>query len=152
MNELNIIEVEKIFKQINDISETKEALRRLQMEYNVLITPVLNDISLIPAIYEWYKEISIDTDINNRDSRTVFMQCFIFIVVLFYSPQSLVGGKLLIGIREKLAILLQYNSPTSISNVIPNLMFFYNNYQSYRDRINTAFEYISDKLKSHKKL
>lgn len=149
MQNLNITTVGPILTHISHISETRDAIKKLQLEYNALITPKLTNTLLLPQIFEWYKEISVDYNKSDRDSKTMFMQCFVFIATLFYSPQSLAGGHLSLGLREKLSMLLKYKSPTSISNVIPNLMFYYKSYQSYRDRINTAFDYISNKLKSN---
>lgn len=143
------IKLEDVFEQINCISSTKQEIRNLQSKYNMLITPALSDVSLLPQIFEWYKETSPDTGLKDRDSKSMFMQCFVFIVTMLYSPQSLAGGKLLLGLREKLSILLHYKSPTSISNVIPNLMFLYRSYQSYRDRVNHSFSAILAKLSSN---
>jgi hypothetical protein len=149
MDTLNLAAVEPIFNQIDNIAQTREAIKKLQMEYNALIIPKVNNTALLPQIFEWYKEVSVDVDKRDRDSKTMFTQCFVFVVALLYSPQSLAGAKLSLGIREKLTILLKYKSPTSISNFIPNLMFLYKNYHSYRDRVNTAFEHISKKLISN---
>ena len=143
------IKLEDVFEQVNSISSTKQEIRSLQNKYNLLITPALSDASLIPQIFEWYKETSPDAGLTDRDSKSLFMQCFVFVIALLYSPQSLAGGKLSLGLREKLSILLHYKSPTSISNVIPNLMFLYRSYQSYRDRVNSSFSTILSRLSSN---
>lgn len=148
MNELNTQAVDKIFNQINGIITTKEALKKLQGEYNTLTLPLLHNTALLPNILHWYEETAPEMDTTSRDAKALHSQCFIFIVTMLYSPSTLAGGKLSLGLRSQLSQMLHFKSPTSISNIIPNLMFLYNNYKSYKQRIDTAFDYILNKLKS----
>lgn len=148
MNELNTQAVDKIFNQINGIITTKEALKKLQGEYNTLTLPLLHNTALLPNILQWYEETAPELDTNSRDAKALHSQCFIFIATMLYSPSTLAGGKLSLGLRSQLSQMLHFKSPTSISNIIPNLMFLYNNYKSYKQRIDTAFDYILNKLKS----
>lgn len=148
MNELNLQTVDKIFNQINGIITTKEELRRLQGEYHSLTQPMLHNAEHLPQILQWYEEVSSDAGLNSRDAKAMYSQCFIFIVTMLYSPSTLAGGKLSLGLRSKLSQMLNFKSPTSISNIIPNLMFLYKSYKSFKNRVDTAFDYIFNKLKS----
>lgn len=147
MKEKNIT-ANDVFTQINGIMSTRAEMRALQAKYNTLSLPLLNNVNHLPLILKWYNDVSPDYGKSNRDAKTMYAQCFIFVVTMLYSPSTLAGGKLSFGIRTQLSQILQYKSPTSISNVIPNLMFLYRNYKNYRERVDTAFEHIYKKLKS----
>ncbi len=147
MEEKNITP-DDVFSQINDILSIKQEMKVLQGKYNTLSLPLLNNTTHLPQILEWYNDVSPDYGKSNRDAKTMYAQCFIFVVVMLYTPCTLAGGKLPFGIRTQLSNILQYKSPTSISNIVPNLIFLYRNYRCLRERVDTAFEYICGKLKS----
>lgn len=142
------IHPQDIFDKIDRISAIKSELKKLQMEYLHYITPTLSDTELLPVIFDWYKELSPDAGQSNREAKAAFSQGFILIVTLLYSPTSLTGGKLPYGLRSQLSHIFQYKSPTSISNIVPNLLFLYKTYASFREKVDTIFEQIIKRLQS----
>ena len=116
--------MENITELIRNVRAKRDQIASLQSELNISLYPTLVDISLMNTIYEWYKEIYPCEKKNTRDANTMFNLCFIFIVLLLYSPQVLIGSKIKFGIRNKIADILQY-SPCTISGYLKKVEFFY---------------------------
>ena len=57
------------------------------------------------------------------------------------------GGKIAKGIRDILADILGFKSPTGISNLYVNVTFNYNNYKDYRADIDYLYTEIVNRLK-----
>lgn len=135
-----------LLEQVDRIASIKNEFKKLQMEYHHYITPTISDTSLLPVLFEWYKDFSPDSGKTSRDGKAAFSQCFIFIITLLYSPSTLTGGKLPFGLRSQLSQIFQYKSPTSISNIIPNLMFLYRTYSDFKSKVETIFNQMIIKL------
>lgn len=139
--------MENITELIRDVRAKREQIASLQSELNISLSPVLTDISLISTLYDWYKEVYPDEKKNTRDTNTRFNLCFIFVVLLLYSPQVLIGSKIKFGIRNKIAEILQY-SPCTISGYLQKVEFFYERYKDYKETIDHCYESLYRRLES----
>lgn len=142
------IQLQDLFGNLTKASAIKSELKKLQMEHLHYIAPTLSDTGLIPTVFEWYKDFSPDAGKTDREAKAAFTQGFILIITLLYSPGALIGGKLPFGLRTQLSHIFQYKSPTSISNIVPNLMFLYKTYASFREKVDTIFKQIVQKLQN----
>lgn len=137
--------MESITALIISVKSKRNQIKLLQDQLNISLKPVLYDISLISTIYTWYKDIypmNIDT---TRESGTRFNLCFIFIILLLYSPQILMGSKIKFGIRDEIARILGY-APCTISDYLKKVEFFYERYKDYKDTIDFCYAELYNKL------
>lgn len=123
-------------KQLNEIHQEQETLAKREKE---LSTPKLTDLELIPTIFKWFCELLKENKSKKKDYQTEKYQKFIFIILFLYTPNTLAGGKIRRGVRDKLAEVLGYKSPTAISNFSSSIMFVYKTYDEYQADINRVY-------------
>ena len=137
--------MENITELIREVRTKRDQIVSLQSELNISLRPIITDVTLMSDIYKWYKEIYPIEYANSRDATTRFNLCFIFISLLLYSPQVLIGSKIKFGIRNELANILGY-SPCTISGYLQKVEFFYEKYKDYKDTIDFCYDIILSKL------
>ena len=120
---------------IKKIREDKKKLTQLEKE---VIDPVLTEIELIPEIYNMFCEIHDKKDVKS----SLKQKEFIFLILLFFSPESLLVYKTKKGIRNKIAIVLHLKEPVQVSKRIPEVLFQYEKYQDFRDDVNLSYHCI----------
>lgn len=114
-----------MFSEIAEIKSIREQKSRLSERERELTKPTLTDLDMIGTLYEWFKEILESRDCPGRVESVTQRKKFIFIVLFLYSPGALAEGKMLAGLREKLAKLFDV-SPVVISNNCRDVVFLYN--------------------------
>lgn len=137
----------KEFSAVSELKSIREQKSRLSERERELIKPILKDLSLIPVIFGWYCELKGNCGLPERRAGAIFRRKFIFIILFLYSPSTLAGGKIAKGIRDILADILEFNSPTGISNLCVDVTFYYNNYKEYRADIEYLYTEILNRLK-----
>lgn len=120
----------------------KSELERKEAE---LATPMLNDLEHIPQIFEWFCELSGDSEDGGKLNTDRKMQ-FLIIIMFFYSPISLTGHRIPNGIRDILAELLGYKSKSAVSNHLKNLVPTYDNYKMFREEVDLLYASIRSRL------
>lgn len=138
----------KDFSIISEIKSIREQMSILSERERRLIKPILDDTSLIPAMFKWYCEMKGCCGTPEGREGTSFRQKFVFIILFLYSPIALVNGSIARGIRDVLAETLGFKSPTGISNLCTNMMFNYCNYKNYRTDIDGIYTDILNRLKA----
>lgn len=137
-----------MFSEIAEIKSIREQKSRLSEREKELTEPMLTDLNMIGQLYEWFKEILVSRNCPGRVDSVTQRKKFIFIVLYLYSPSTLAGGKIAVGLRDYLAITLGLKAPTGISNLCTNIMFLYDNYKNYRKDIEWIFTEITKRIKS----
>lgn len=132
-----ITELESVRRQKSHLSERERELSQ----------PLLASLNLIPTLFQWYCELQGHSGQPERRAGTRFRQKFVFIILFLYSPSALAGGKMTKGVRSILAEVLGFRSPTAISNLCANVMFYYHNYKDYREDVDSLFTQILARLK-----
>lgn len=135
------------FSIITELKSVREQKSRLSQREQELSEPLLTSLHLIPTIFRWYCELQGHSGLPERRASTRFRQKFIFILLFLYSPAALAGGKMTKGVRNVLAEVLGFRSPTAISNLCVNVMFYYHNYKDYREDVDYLFTEILTRLK-----
>ena len=130
---------------IQDVRNKQNQIRTLKRELNISLEPKLKDTDIIDVIFEWYKDIYPIDNNQGRNFNTHYILCFMFIIILFYSPRVLIGARMRLGIRSKMAQLLNY-TPCTISGYLQKVGFFYDKYKDYRDTINFCYSEIYKRL------
>ncbi len=133
-----------IISELKSIREQKSNLSEREQE---LARPMLTELDLIPTLFRWYCELKGHCGMPQRRAGTRFRQKFIFIILFLYSPGTLAGGKIAKGVRDVLTQVLGFRSPTAVSNLCADVMFYYTNYKDYREEIDYLYTGIISRLK-----
>lgn len=139
----------KEFSSIMELKAIREQKSRLSERERELSSALLQDTSLIPEIYSWFKDIVAETDHSQNPDGVMQRKKFLFIVLFLYAPSSLAGGRLPNGIRAELANVFPDVSPCVISNNIADVSFIYQQYKNFRQDIEYIYRRVIEKLKAN---
>ena len=138
----------KEFSSIMELKSIREQKSRLSERENELTSPDLKDLSLIPQIYEWFKDIICERNCAPRVDSVIQRKKFLFIVLFLFSPSVLAGGRLPNGIRAALTEVFNDLSPCVISNNISDVLFIYQQYRDFRQDIEYLYTEIVNRLRA----
>lgn len=131
------------FSIISELKEIRTQKSHLSERENELSKPILEDLNMIPTLYEWFAEILPNARIESVTHRKKFL----FVVSFLYSPSALAGGKRKMGLRDKLSEVT--GVPGSlISHNLENVVFMYQRYKNYRKEIDHIYTEIMKRLNS----
>ena len=137
----------KEFSSIVELKSIREQKSRLSEREQELASPILTDLSLIPEIYDWFKDLLAGMDCPpNPESVTQRKPC-LFIVPFLFAPSVLAGGRLPNGIRAEISSVFPDVSPCVISNNIADVSFIYQKYKDFRQDIEYLYNQIVEILK-----
>ena len=80
------------FLEIEELKSIHEEKVRLMEREMALSTPLLTELEYIPMLYKWYCELSGCCEESGGLNANQKGQ-FLLIILFFYSPITLVGGK-----------------------------------------------------------
>lgn len=130
-----------VIKELTFIKEKKAQIIQREQE---LSKPVLTDYKKIQVIYDWFQNLPEELLLTKQDA--VHKRQFLFIIILLFSPSFLVGKKLKIGLRDELARVLEFKSPSAVSNLGSDVLFWYKSYQGYREKTTKIYEKLLQEL------
>ena len=131
--------------ELKSIREQKSRLSEREQE---LSSPVLTDLSLIPEIYGWFKDILAGMDCPPNPESVTQRKKFLFIVLFLFAPSVLAGGKMPPGLRDVLSDSLGVYSKSTISDNCSDVVFLYQNYSGFRKDIEYLYNQIVERLKA----
>lgn len=137
----------KEFSSIVELKSIREQKSRLSEREQELSSPILTDFTLIPEIYEWFREILSDADCPLNPESVTQRKKFLFIVLFLFAPSVLADGRLPNGIRAELSKVFPEISPCVISNNIADVPFIYQNYKDFRQDIDYLYTEIVKRLR-----
>ena len=137
----------KEFSSIVELKSIREEKSRLSEREQELSLPILTDLSLIPEIYGWFKEVLSEMDYPPNPESVTQRKKFLFIVLFLFAPSVLAGGRLPNGIRAEIAGVFPDVSPCVISNNIADVSFIYQQYKDFRQDIEYLYNQILERLK-----
>ena len=136
----------KEFSSIVELKSIREQKSRLSERESELAQPMLTDLSMIPRIYEWFKDILSARDCPPRLESVTQRKKFLFIILFLYSPSTLAGGRLQNGVRAALREVFPEVAPCVISNNISDITFIYQQYKDFRKDVEEIYEGIRRRL------
>lgn len=136
----------KEFSAVSELKSIREQKSRLSEREQELSQPMLHDYSLIEEIYGWFKEILAGLALPPYVDSPTQRKKFIFIILFLYSPSALAGGKMKIGLRDKIAEVTGCTG-SLISHNCEDVTFFYQQYKSHRQDIDYLYTEILNRLK-----
>nr|DAQ01555.1 MAG TPA: hypothetical protein [Caudoviricetes sp.] len=137
----------KEFSSIVELRSIREQKSRLSEREQELASPILTDLSLIPEIYDWFKELLAGMDCPPNPESVTQRKKFLFIVLFLFAPSVLAGGRLPNGIRAEISGVFPDVSPCVISNNIADVSFIYQQYKDFRQDIEFIYNQVLEKLK-----
>lgn len=137
----------KVFSSIMELKAIREQKSRLSEREQELSSPILDDYSLIPEIYVWFKEILAKRTCPSNPESVIQRKKFLFIVLFLFAPSVLAGGRLPNGIRAEISGVFPDVSPCVISNNIADVSFIYQQYKDFRQEIEFLYNQILERLK-----
>lgn len=137
----------KEFSSIVELKSIREQKSRLSEREQELSLPVLTDLSLVPEIYNWFKEILSGMACPSNPESVIQRKKFLFIVLFLFAPSVLAGGRLPNGIRAEISGVFPDVSPCVISNNIADVSFIYQQYKDFRQDIEYLYNQILERLK-----
>ena len=138
----------KEFSSIVELKSIREQKSRLSEREQELASPILTDLSLIPEIYDWFKELLAGMDCPPNLESVTQRKKFLFIVLFLFAPSVLAGGRLPNGIRAEISGVFPDVSPCVISNNIADVSFIYQQYKDFRQDIEYLYNQILERLKA----
>lgn len=138
----------KEFSSIVELKSIREQKSRLSEREQELSLPILTDLSLIPEIYGWFKEVLSEMDYPPNPESVTQRKKFLFIVLFLFAPSVLAGGRLPNGIRAEISGVFPDVSPCVISNNIADVSFIYQQYKDFRQDIEYLYNQILERLKN----
>ena len=135
----------KEFSSIVELKSIREQKSRLSEREQELSSPILTDFTLIPEIYDWFKDLLAGMDCPESVTQR---KKFLFIVLFLFAPSVLAGGRLPNGIRAEISGVFPDVSPCVISNNIADVSFIYQQYKDFRQDIEYLYNQIIERLKN----
>lgn len=132
-----------MFKNIKQLTSLNEQRKFINKQLRHLYKPLLIEESFIQDIW----------DICNEEysyvQPTVKKQIFLTVVLLYYSPQKLAGGKISKSVMRTICNVTQ-SRQSLISHNSENLIFLYDSYRNYREMVDRVNSLVMDRLEENK--
>lgn len=141
--------MKKEFSSITELKSIREQIKMISKKEKDLSNPILSDRSIIPLIYEWFKEILNEMDPYPNVDSVIQRKKFLFIILYLFAPGALAGGRSPKGLRDKIANVFHDLSPCVISLNISDILFIYQNYKDFSGDIDHIYDEIMERLRSN---
>ncbi len=135
-----------MFTKIEEIKSVRLQKSEIVNKEAKLTTPLLSNLNLIDSLYRWFNEASAKRNCPARQGSVIQRKKFLFIILYLYSPATLAGGKMTIGLRDKLANVLDLHSRSAISDNCADIVFLYNRYKDFRDDVTIIYHLLIQQL------
>lgn len=121
--------MEQIIDTIKKIERARTALREAFAFNESVTSPKLNDLALIPRIYELFEEMKGGKiKVNDRKE-------FIFVIIYLYAPKKFFGGKMPQGLRRAITKSVKISCASVISVTCTELLVLYTTYQDFQHNV-----------------
>ena len=152
-NKLNLILLcmELNFSNVIRLKALRVDKSKLLEKESILSKPLLTNRSLIKNIHKEFESYLCGEDSKHGGSNVYRRKMFIFIILYLYAPSTFVGDKIPSGLRSELANVLGLSSACLISIETNRLMFLYQNYRDFKDKIDSLFPKLMGSIVSAEK-
>ena len=97
-----------------------------------LSRPMLDDFSLLSEIHNAYVDVFRERGCPGKAAQVYHRKKFLLVALYLYSPGTLTGERMRIGLRRELADVLNLTTGTAVSDNCASLLFHYNNSRDFR--------------------
>lgn len=117
---------------LRDIRSKGSEIERLA---NELSKPQLEDLSLLPLLYEAYREVYAKRGNVDAANYVTNRRKFLMVTLYLYCPAALIGGRMRPGLRQRLSELFGINCASAISDNCAGLLSCYQSYRDFRQDV-----------------
>lgn len=142
MNENTTINIGKI-TALKKLRKKADELADVMKE---LGEPILNDLTLLPKIYEVYKGVFQHRGCPEDSALVRNRKKFLMVILYLYSPKALAGDRMRIGLRKKVSELFGLTTSTPISDNCSGLILQYNAYADFRKDVDVIYREVVEAL------
>jgi hypothetical protein len=135
-----------MFENIDKIKKLKEEKRKIESEIKELTEPFITDRSLMPIIYDWFKEILSERTCAPNPESTYQRKKFLFIILKLYCPGFFSGDKMPSGLRKEIARCLNVTAESTISSNCSDILFVCRHYKNFSSDIEKLYSEIVERL------
>ena len=128
--------------ELRKLRAEKETVARRASE---LEQPVLTDLSLVPTLYGWFREILAGMPRPPGQDSVGQRRKFLFVVIMLYSPKTFCGEVTRAGLCGELSKIFSLTHAT-VSRNISDMVFFYENYRDYADSAEEIYREILKRI------
>lgn len=129
--------------RLEQVKEAFEVQRQLNMKIDRMKGERLTDLSLIPRLYDRYREIASEYGFN-ADSRNGNHKQFLMVLLLLYCPDAVFGGRIFRLLRNAVASALSLKSGHIVYNMRDKAAVWYMNYSRFSSEVDIAYMEISE--------
>lgn len=132
-----VVALKKLREKVNELSEVMKELGE----------PILDDLALLPTIYEAYKRVLQRNGCLDDVASVRNRKKFLMVVLYLYSPKALAGVRMRrMGLRKKMSELFGLTTSTPISDNCAGLIVQYHAYADFRRDVDLIFQEVLDSL------
>lgn len=137
------MEHNEIFNRMSRLATIRELKADLSREETELSVPLLHDLCMVGNVYDLFTAI-IGKQIKRRDV-SMERKMFIFVILYFFSPASLVGFRMRRGLRGQIADVLGCTC-SNVSHDYKDVGFYYNTYKKFRSDCYNVISTLRERL------
>lgn len=123
---------------VKELSRIYDNMDDLEKKEEVFSEPLYTDLSKIDAMYDVFRSVYCKSKMTVYDRKK-----FLFVVVLLYCPKRLAGKKMMNGLREKMAQVLNIKGKTALSDNVKDLVKVYDSDSDFKKDVSRAYKFIT---------
>lgn len=136
--------LEPLVRTIKDYRSACMKIAEANIQFAQSFAPRLTNLTGIRKIYDIYVKFAKDS--NFKEDGTDNNKQFLFLILYFYSPASLCGGKINCALRKTIAATLGISADTALYKMRAKSVSWYKIYPDFRRECNIAIEEIENHL------
>ena len=132
--------------KVTALRTLREKVAELSDVMKELGEPILEDLTLLPEIYEAYKRVFSRRGRPDEAMSVRNRKKFLMVVLYLYSPKALAGDRMRMGLRKKVSELFSLTTSTPISDNCAGLIVQYRAYADFRRDVDLIFQEVINSL------
>nr|DAU82730.1 MAG TPA: hypothetical protein [Caudoviricetes sp.] len=132
--------------KVTALRTLREKVAELSDVMKELGEPILEDLTLLPEIYEAYKRVFSRRGRPDEAMSVRNRKKFLMVVLYLYSPKALAGDRMRMGLRKKVSELFGLTTSTPISDNCSGLIVQYRAYADFRRDVDIIFQEVLESL------
>lgn len=132
--------------KVTALRTLREKVAELSDVMKELGEPILEDLTLLPEIYEAYKRVFSRRGRPDEAMSVRNRKKFLMVVLYLYSPKALAGDRMRMGLRKKVSELFGLTTSTPISDNCAGLIVQYRAYADFRRDVDLIFQEVLESL------
>lgn len=132
--------------KVSALRTLRDKMQELSDIVEELGEPILDDLSLLPKIYTAYQRVFARRGAPGDALMVKNRKKFLLVVLYLYSPKTLAGDRMIVGLRRKISELFGLTTSTPISDNCAGLVVQYHAYADFRRDVDLIFDEIFTEL------